>query len=213
MQSALRFVRWRSITLLVSMLMMPSCLPYAMGATAATARPDELHTRTLVSVIRLSDSAVGGTRIPRTATYDLEFRTGIDERSDVGLRITSLSGVVASYKRRVAGDETRGGLAYQVEGGVVNMADHVMGGVSLVGSGKEYGLFGWFGGLRALAVAPIAAGAARDQATVGGFVGARMEFLAFTAFPEIGVYYDKSALNLRKSSVMVIPSFSIRRSR
>ncbi|MCC6244629.1 MAG: hypothetical protein IT353_17425 [Gemmatimonadaceae bacterium] len=168
---------------------------------------------TKFSIIRLADSAIGTTRTPSAMTYDLEFRTGLDERSDMGVRITTASGVVGSYKRRLAGDDTRGGVALQVEGGVVNMADHVMGGISLVGSNKEYGPIGAFGGLRMLAVAPIAEGAARDQATIGGFFGARLEFLTFTAFPEIGVYYDRSALHLRNSSVIFVPSFSIRRSR
>ncbi len=208
----LAFERW--VIGVFGLIAMTSCLPYAMGSTAATARPDQLNMSTVFSVVRLSDSSVSLTSgRPSALMYDVEFRTGIDDRSDMGVRITTASGLVGSYKRRLSGDETRGGFAFQVEGGVVNMADHIMGGISLVGSGSEYSTIGGFGGLRVLAVAPIAAGAARDQASIGAFAGARLDFLRFMAFPEISVYYDRSALNLRRSNVLIVPSFTIRRSR
>ena len=202
---------WLGVLAVSGMFVFTSCLPYAMGSTAATTRPNELAASTIVSAVRLSDSSYTSSQRPSALMYDLEFRTGIDDRSDMGLRITSFTGVVGSYKRRLLGDETRGGLAFQVEGGVVNTADHIMGGISLVGSGNEYALVSAFGGLRVLAVAPIVAGAVRDQATIGGFLGARLDFLNFNAFPEMGVFYDRSALNLRKTSVLFIPSISIRR--
>lgn len=53
---------------------------------------------------------------------DLEERFGIDDRSDYGVRLTSFSGLVASYMRRLNGKTMDSGavVSVMVGGGLVN---------------------------------------------------------------------------------------------
>lgn len=207
-----RVVRRCTPLLLVAAAHTTGCLPYSMGATAATVRPQEIETTTSMTKI----VSAGSLRRPdgvSTSSADLEMRTGLNDRSDIGVRVTTLSGLVMSYKHRLAGSNTTGGLAVQSEGGFVNFGAHGLLGVSVVGSSNEVRDVGVFGGARVLAVAPMTTGAVSDRPSTGGFLGLRLGAGPVSFYPEVGVFHDPSALHLRRSSWIVVPTLAIRRSR
>jgi hypothetical protein len=68
-------------------------------------------------------------------------------------------------------------------------------------------------GVRAMQTIPITAGAVSDQPTVGAFGGLQIGNRWFSVRPELGVFYDHSALGLRKSDLLVVPAFTLMRGR
>jgi hypothetical protein len=58
-------------------------------------------------------------------------------------------------------------------------------------------------------VIPINKGAVHDSPTLGGFFGARIGTRTTGISPEIGVFYDHSALRLRKGNVLIVPAITI----
>ena len=68
-----------------------------------------------------------------------------------------------------------------------------------------------YGGLRAMQVVPITRGAVSDSPTLGLFGGLRLGDDDFVLSPEIGVYYDRSALHVRNASVIVVPALTLER--
>lgn len=185
------------------------CLPYAMAGTANTLSPYRSATSVTMSSVRSAGSLRDSSDAIWPA-YDLEYREGLDDRSDYGLRLTSFSGVVISYKRRLVGQGTNAGLAAQVEGGVVNLGTYVLGGASLVGSSSEDAPVTVFGGLRSLFVLRTSSDVKNDSPTAGGFVGAKFGSARVSLMPEVGLYYDHSVLGLRKGNLIVVPTISVR---
>jgi hypothetical protein len=57
-------------------------------------------------------------------------------------------------------------------------------------------------------VAPLHSDAVHDRPTAGGFVGVRFGRATFGVSPEIGVFYDHSALGVRKGNVVVVPTLA-----
>jgi len=190
--------------------LLTGCLPYSMASTAATVAPGEVRVMGSMAVVGSAGKLrrEGDVRLPMT---DAEARSGIDERSDMGVRVTSGTGLVVSYKRRFIGTTGGAALAGQIEGGFVNLGLHALGGVSLVASSNESRSAAVYGGARLLAVAPLSAGAVRDTPTMGGFLGVRWGNKAFALLPEVGVFHDRPALGLglRKSSWIVVPAISV----
>lgn len=185
-----------------------ACLPYGVGATAATVRPGVVtKTMTFSSVGSAGSLRNDGVRVP---ALDHEYRSGLDARSDYGVRITSMSGLVGSYKRHVAGEDRRPGVALQGELGIVNFGSHAMAGGTLIVSGNEFATSVGYAGLRVLAVTPISEGAVYDAPTAGAFVGIRVGDGPLMVAPELGVFYDRSALKLRRSNWILVPSISLR---
>jgi hypothetical protein len=189
-------------------LLSTACLPYGVGATAGTVRPGvTTSTVTFSSVGSAGSLRNDGFRLP---AFDSEYRTGLDARTDYGLRITSMSGLVGSYKRRIAGEDTRAGVALQAEVGVVNFGSHAMAGGTLIVSGNEFASAVGFSGVRILAVTPMSAGAVYDSPTAGAFLGIRFRDGPIVVSPELGVFYDRSALRIRRSNWILVPSISVR---
>ena len=59
-------------------------------------------------------------------------------------------------------------------------------------------------------VLPISSGAVSDTPTVGVFGGMRLRIgTSFSLSPELGVYHDQSALGLRDSDVILVPSITL----
>ena len=65
------------------------------------------------------------------------------------------------------------------------------------------------GGLRAMQVIPIDRGAVHDSPTLGGFLGARIGTLTAGISPELGIFYDHSALHLHKGNVLFVPAITV----
>ena len=68
-------------------------------------------------------------------------------------------------------------------------------------------------GIRAMQAIPITAGAVSDLPTVGVFGGLQIGNRWFSVRPELGVFYDHSALGLRRSDLMIVPAFTLMRGR
>lgn len=119
-------------------------------------------------------------------------------------------GVVVNYKHRFA-DAAAGqpALAYMVGAGVVNWGEHAEMEATLLASGDESAGVMPFGGLRAIQVVPITQGAVSDSPTLGGFGGVQIGDRGFSIRPELGVYYDRSALGLRRGSVILVPAVTL----
>jgi hypothetical protein len=182
-----------------------------MGSTARTV-PAHQTTRStqwyyIPNAVRIPGDSIAGP----LAGSNLEFRHGLDSRTDVGILIMPASGVALDYKRRIDNDQTgtRTAVSYSVGGGVVNGGEHVMMQASLVASGREDVPLVPYGGLRAIHVLPISAGAVSDRPTLGAFGGLQLGDADFTIRPELGVFYDHSALGLRRGDVIFVPAITL----
>lgn len=189
-----------------------ACLPYTVGSTAQTVPAGRTTAASsyyfIPNAVRTPDDSVAAP----LAGVDREWRHGMSERSDFGVRLTSGLGAVVNYKRRFR-DVDAGGLAmaYMVGAGVVNAGEHAHFEATLVASGDERKSVVPFGGLRAMQVAPITAGAASDSPTIGAFGGVQLGDGGFSIRPELGVFYDRSTLGIRPTSFIVVPAVTIQR--
>lgn len=189
-----------------------ACLPYTVGSTARTVPAHETTRMTSWYYIPSALKKPGDTIAVPLAGSDLEFRHGLDARSDIGFRLLP-GGVSADYKRRFDNDDTGIGtaLAWSVGGGIVNGGEHMMMQTTLIASGREDVRIAPYGGLRAMHVLPISEGAVSDRPTLGGFVGAQIGDRDFIIRPELGVYYDHSALSVRSRDVIFVPAITLKR--
>lgn len=195
----------------------PSCLPYAVGSTAHTVPPGQIEPTGIlygvpagIEVFR--DYDLGDPDDPDLPLvgFDAEVRFGIDERSDIGVRILPPYGIVGSYKRRLVGNPDGSTPALALTGGLgfVNAFEHLHFEATLTGSGPSDS-FTPYGGLRIMQVAPLSAGAVHDTPTVGGFVGVRIGRPGLAILPEVGWYRDESALGVRSGDQIVVWSVGL----
>ena len=189
-----------------------ACLPYTVGSTAQTVAPHQTTSSTswyyIPNAMKLPDDSIGA---PLAGT-NLEVRHGVDVRSDVGLRLLP-GGVAMDYKHRFDGGDAgaRTAFAYMAGAGIVNGGEHFMMQGTLIASGREDGSVVPFGGLRAIHVLPITEGAVHDKPTIGVFGGLQLGDAHFTIRPELGVFYDRSALGLRRGDLILVPAVTLRR--
>jgi hypothetical protein len=187
------------------------CLPYIVGSTAQTVPAGETTRTGIVYYIPDAvdlDQAVAG---PMRGS-DVEIRYGLDDKSDIGFRVPAYSGAVFTYKRRVAGTANPDSAAMSVMagGGFVNFGEHAETELTFLASGREAGgVVTPYGGLRAMQVVPMSRSAVHDTPTAGGFIGMRMRFGDVDVSPELGVYYDRSALGLRSTNYIIVPGVSL----
>lgn len=200
------------VTASAALLLVAGCIPYATGTTAATAPPGTFAPATAIYFVpggmeSLAADSAGGSLVG----IDLGARFGLDDRSDVGVRLPGAFGIVVDYKRRVAGldDPAAPGLAMLVGAGVVNGGEHALGMAGLVASGRESDRLTPYGGVKAMHVLPLTREAVRDDPTVGLFAGVRIGTERLGVSPELAVFYDRSALGLRDHNVIVVPSFTL----
>lgn len=211
----------RSVSFLL-VCALPACIPYSVGTTARPTPVGEFLPSGTVYFIP------GGLESP---TYsedgeekkeslslfgtDVGARYGIDEVSDIGLRLSGLSGVVLDYKRLLTPgpDPAAPAVAALVGAGVVNLGEHAHFEASLLASGRESTTLTPYGGVRAMQVVPLSASAVSDSPTIGIFGGVRLGTADLGISPELGIFYDRLALGLRKSNVIVVPSFTFHGSR
>jgi hypothetical protein len=194
----------------VLILALNACLPYTVGSTAQTVPAHETTRSTswyfIPNAVKLPEDSIAG---PLYGT-NFEYRRGLDQKSDFGLRLMP-GGVQVDYKRRVDGDASRAALAYMVGGGIVNGGEHFMMQGTLLVSGHEDAALVPYGGLRAIHVLPISQYAVSDRPTIGAFAGLQIGDAEFAIRPELGVYYDHSALGLRRGDLIVVPAVTLKR--
>ena len=187
------------------------CLPYTVGSTAQTTPAHQSETTTTWYSIPNAVDILGDSVATPIFGVDAEWRAGLDDRSDVGIRIPSGSGVVATYKRRLLGDASPKAAAVAVMGGagLVNWGEHAHVELTMMGSGRTSHSLTPYGGIRVMQVAPLSRGAVHDSPTAGGFFGLRIGSAALGISPEVGVFYDRSALELRQRNFIVVPAISV----
>jgi hypothetical protein len=201
----------------VALLVLPSftaCLPYTVGSSAQTVPANEsTHTGTFYFVpnaVKSPDDSIG---VPM-AGMDYEWRHGIDARSDFGVRMLP-GGATTSYKRRIGADTSHraGARAFAIGAGIVNWGEHALIEGTLMASGREDAAFTPYGGVRVMQTIPITSGAVSDRPTIGVFGGLQIGNQSFSIRPELGVFYDHSALGLRKNEIIFVPAFTLMRER
>jgi hypothetical protein len=190
------------------------CIPYTVGSTAQTVPTGQTTAASSYFFVPNAVKRPGDTIATPMAGVDREWRHGLDSRSDIGLRLTSGLGAVVNYKQRVRDYGDNGpAVAYMVGGGIVNAGLHAHLEGTIVASGDERASVMPFGGVRAMQVFPLSAGAVRDLPTLGAFGGVQLGDGAFTLRPELGVFYDQSALHLRSATFIIVPAITIQRAR
>ena len=196
------------------LLAVSACLPYTVGSTARTVAPHRTTSTTSWYYIPSAVKMPGDSIAAPLGGSNLEYRHGLDDRSDVGFRLLP-AGIAADYKRRLDNDVTgtRTAFSYSVGAGIVNAGEHFMMQGTLIASGREDAATVPYGGLRAIQVLPITEGAVHDRPTVGVFGGVQLGDAHFTIRPELGVFYDRSALGLRRGDLIVVPAVTLKRGR
>jgi hypothetical protein len=191
-------------------LLSTSCIPFTVGSTARPVLPGE-HTQSSSFYVVPNSFDVDSAHSLSRMGADTEVRYGLDDRSDIGLRVVGYSGGVMSYKRRLNGATTQPGFALAAQGGVgiVNMGEHAHFEASLLASGPDNAVTP-YGGIRAMKVYPISRGAVHDSPTIGAFFGVKFGD-DYAISPEIGFFHDRSALGIRTGSLIIVPSITISR--
>jgi hypothetical protein len=200
----------RAVTAL-SVVCTAGCIPLTVGSTAQPVPVGKTSHSTSVYVVPNSvDDTVDNRSFPRYGV-DAEVRFGLDDRSDIGVRVPNFSGIVANYKRRLNGVSNAPGAAtsIMVGGGLVNWGDHAHLEATLITSAADNDRFTPYGGIRVMQVIPINKGAVHDSPTFGGFFGTRIGSLTAGISPEIGIFYDHSALKLHKGNILFVPAITV----
>lgn len=203
------------IALAAAGMVSTGCLPYTVGSTARPVPPGAIvPTASLYFLPGAVESEEAELSLP-VYGLDAEVRYGLDQYSDLGVRITALSGAVLTYKRRLNGLSADSGTAVALMGGggVVNAGEHALLELTFLATARDRDTWTPYGGLRAMHVFPLSRYATRDQPTAGGFLGIRLGTTDLGISPEIGIYYDPSALGLRQRRVIFVPALSIHGSR
>ena len=188
------------------------CVPYSVGGTPRTVAPREVEPSAVLQIASARRDVDRGDRTNRPGlTLGNEARLGLDEVSDVGVRLTGLGGVTATYKRRLSGDpDGDRGAAVSVGAGVIGLSHaHAEATLVLAGGPVPGQQIHPYGGVRAQALLPFSDGAASSDPAVGLFGGARVGWPDLSLAPELGVFYSPSP-NRSESSWIVVPSVTLR---
>ena len=198
-----------------------ACIPYSVGATAAPVpKGDKTTTMSTWVLPSIGDTTYGSPTSSTTQLMvDMESRWGVSDRADIGVRITGL-GFVLNTKRLLTGPSSIYDVSIMPGIGLVNFGNHAHFETTLMASKRVKvepvkQANGWsnqvlpYFGMKVMQVAPIAEGAVHDKPSAGGFLGVRFGSADFGVSPEVGVFYDPSALGVRKSEVIVVPSINV----
>ena len=200
-----------SVLLALAASMVDGCIPYGVGSTARTVKPNQ--TRYSVTTYVLPRD-LGLQKFPHAPVFvgaDIEVRRGIDYKSDIGVRFAGVEGIIVSYKRQLTNPErTRGPeVSAMVGGGFITMLPFGELEGTLIVSDREEGRFTPYGGLRAAYTSPMTTGVTRRPLTYGGFGGLRAGSPDAGVFVELGVFRDKSTLVPSTKNVAIVPSITI----
>ncbi|HEU4719987.1 MAG TPA: hypothetical protein VFS59_01385 [Gemmatimonadaceae bacterium] len=203
-----------AVSSMAALLPLTACLPYTVGGSAQTL-PANVSTHSasyyfIPNAFKLPDD----TAAAPLSGVDYEWRHGLDARSDVAFRVLP-GGVTTSYKRRFGPDTSHAGgaRAFALGAGVVNGGEHFLVDATLIASGREDATITPYGGVRAMHVIPMTATAVHDRPTLGVFGGLQIGNAWFSVRPELGVFYDHSALGVRSGDVLLVPAITLMRGR
>lgn len=191
-----------------------ACIPYSVITTAEpVARGERQTTMSLTALpsVALFDS----TRGTNFTIIEGVTRIGLDSSSDVGFRGGG-GGLTVNYKRLLTRRNEPALISIMPGFGFVNMGQHAHFELTLLASrrsapiapGERERTIVPYGGLRFMQVAPLHQDAVHDRPTAGGFVGLRLGRATFGVSPEVGIFYDHSALGVREGNVVVVPTLA-----
>ena len=213
---SLRAIQFAVLSLWVGLT---ACVPYTVGSTARpVARGERTTTMSTWVMPAMGDTTFGSRSGSAALMIDYESRWGINEKSDAGLRAVG-GGLVFNYKRLFSGPSSIYDVAVMPGLGFVNWGNHAYFETTLLASkrptkpaDKEHTISGnvlpYFG-LRVMQVAPLNQYSVHDRPTAGGFLGVRFGTETFGVSPEVGVFYDHSALDVRKNDLVIVPAISV----
>lgn len=189
------------------------CVPYTVGSTAATVAPRDIEPSAILQIASGRRDLDDGDEPAGTGLMlGNEARLGLDERSDIGVRLIGLGSLTATYKRRLTGP-VRGdaGTALIVGAGVIG-ASHLHLEASLVASpGPIEGAprVVPYGAIRFQDLTPFSDDALGTDPALGLVVGGRFGWPDLAVSPEIGVFYSPSPL-IGDDDVLIVPSVTVR---
>jgi hypothetical protein len=193
------------------------CVPYTVGTTADTAPEGEVQTFSSVALVpaglEYSDDE-GEVRDNYATSYLLAstgVRFGVGPQTDIGVYLPGLSGVVVNAKHQFQRARPGAPLGWAAMGGagVINGGLNAHLEATLIASGREDLTATPYGGLRLMQTFPLSTEAVSDLPTIGPFGGVRIGSTELGVSFEVGVFYDDSALGLRDTDIIVVPSLSL----
>jgi hypothetical protein len=195
---------------LVLLCALTGCVPYAVGNTAGTVAPQQVEPSAVVQVASSRRDVARGDRTSGAVlALGNEARLGLDRYSDIGVRLSGLGAVSATYKRRLSGEPGQDeGVALIVGAGIVGTS-HLHSEATLVVSLPARNQIAPYGGVRVQDLAPFTDAALNSAPAIGVFAGGRFGWPDLGVSPELGVFYSPSPL-AGAESLIVVPSVTVR---
>ena len=188
------------------------CVPYSVGTTPATVPERQVSGSAVVQVasgrraLTEDDRPTAGGKA--AFVVGNEARVGLDDRSDVGLRLLGVGSLTATYKRRLTGRVgSDDGAAVIVGAGVVGLT-HFHLEASVVTAYPTGIQIVPYGGARVQHLVPFSQDAESPAPALGVFGGARFGWSDLSLSPELGVFYSPSITGL-DSDVIYAPSVTV----
>lgn len=210
-----RYSRVRPMLAAIASSTTIGCIPYTV-ATTATPVPRDSTVRSMAFTVMPGAQPSGG-RGTGWLSMDAEARRGIDSLSDVGGRLVSGAGVVFNYKRLLTGTDAGTHISIMPGAGILHLGDHAHLEMTVLASPRDGGNSAGrrasrvtpYGGLRVMQVIPLRDVALHDEAVAGAFLGLRIGTTHMGVSPEVGVFYDRSAMKMRRSNIVIVPALVV----
>lgn len=189
------------------------CVPYAVGSTPDTVQPRETEPNVVLQATSARRDLDRDDE-PRGAGVMIgnEARLGLDDRSDIGIRLIGLGSLTATYKRRLVGaPQTDRGVSVIVGAGIIGTS-HLHTEATLVASPGNFiaaPRIVPYGGLRLQDLTAFSNDALGTPPAVGVFMGARFGWPDLAISPELGLFYSPSPL-FGDDDLIVAPSVTVR---
>jgi hypothetical protein len=206
-------------TVLALPLLCTGCLSYALGQGAETAPANQRSFGMSASIVR-SQFGVDSLETPQRLIlplFDAEARFHLDKRSDLGVRIVSLSGVMVSYKRQLTRPDTnpnvpenRGRVAMLVGAGPLAYGFRVAGEAALMASSKWSDGAQLYGAVRAMHSVPWLPLDEPNDHAYGVLLGTLFGSRESSIGAETGIYTHQSLFTADRRRVVVVPSLVFR---
>jgi hypothetical protein len=193
------------------------CISYTIGQGAETVPVNERATSSSMNYVPGTLGDGDQETSTRRISVDSDVRFGVDDRTDIGVRINTYTGVMLTWKRQLGRPDTssrpenRARSALMLGSGIVNMGEHGAVEGTLITSGPWTTVGQWYGGARITQVIPLSRTARHDDPVVGISIGHLFGDRESSIGPELGLYYDRSTLGLNSNRILVIPSIVIRK--
>ena len=189
----------------VAALLSTACLPYVVASSATPTPVGEVQALAPVYLIPDAVKIDEARRTPAMG-FDFEGRFGVSRRADVGIRVPTLSGVVASYKHLLTDPGNATGVALMPSAGY--LMGYGYGDLTSIASGPV-GQVSWYGGLRVMGTTPLRDSLSRHGAIFGAFLGLKLPARGRLVLPEIGVFRGPPGLTSSRPRFNVVVAVSV----